>query len=96
MTRGSELSVPRPDVPAFAILALTPEQIRMLSVYPRVPFSRDGAADPRAWARMVDLPLARVRELARGLEDIGATMPRGELHATIRAYLTKLARDRLT
>jgi hypothetical protein len=86
---------PLPDLPPFAILALTPDQIRLLSIWPRVPREACGAPDLRAWARMAAMPLAHTRDLARGLFEMGAALPNGELHAHVRGYLTKLARDRL-
>jgi hypothetical protein len=86
----------RADLPPFAILALNPDQIRLLAVWAQVPRAQDGTPDDRAWARMVAMPLARVRDLSRGLRDMGAILPSGELHAHIRGYLTKLARDRIS
>ena len=84
------------DLPPFAILALTPDQIRLLSVWPRVPRSEQGEPDLRVWARMAAMPLARVREIARGLFEMGAALPGGDLNPHVRGYLTKLARDRVT
>jgi hypothetical protein len=88
-------AVPLADLPPYAILVLTADQIRLLSVWPRVPRSQQGEPDVRAWARMVAMPLRRTQELARGLVEMGAAMPNGELHPHVRGYLTKLARDRL-
>jgi hypothetical protein len=82
-------------MPPYAILALTPDQIRMLSVWPRVPRDAQGGADFRAWARMATLPLSRVQTVARGLFEMGAALPNGELHVHVRGYLTSLAKARL-
>lgn len=87
--------VPLPDFPPFAILALSMDQIRLLAVWPRVPRSPRGEPDVRVWARMAAMPLRRVQEMSRGLVEMGAVLPNGELHPHVRGYLTKLARDRL-
>ncbi len=84
----------RPDLPPFSILALTPDQIKLLAVCPRVPWV-DGEPDCRVWARMVQLPVPQVTEIVRGLREMGAFSEGGELHAHIKGYLVKLARDRL-
>lgn len=88
-------AVPRPDPPPFAILSLNPDQIRMLAVWPVVPRDVRDVPDYRAWARMVQLPLARVREIARGLFEMGAALPAGEVGAHFRGYLVSLAKGRL-
>ncbi|MFA4971185.1 MAG: hypothetical protein WC683_01135 [bacterium] len=82
------------DLPAHVIVALTAEQIRLLAVYQRVLW-RDGEPDLRQWARMAAMPLARVRELARGMIELGAVEPNGAMPKIIRDYLAKLGRDRL-
>jgi hypothetical protein len=87
--------VPLADLPPYAILALTPDQIRLLSVWPRVPRDAHGTPDVRVWARMTALPLQRVQELARGLFEMGAALPNGDLHVHVRGYLTSLAKARL-
>jgi len=86
---------PLADLPPFAILTLTPDQIRLLSVWPRVPRDALGAPDVRVWARMTAMPLRRVQELARGLFEMGAALPNGDLHVHVRGYLTSLAKARL-
>jgi predicted sugar kinase len=86
---------PLAELPPFAILALTPDQIRLLSVWPRVPRDAHGAPDVRVWARMTAMPLRRVQELARGLFEMGAALPNGDLHVHVRGYLTSLAKARL-
>lgn len=97
MQPGDPPSVPAPvpDPPPFAILSLNPDQIRLLAVWPVVPRDARGVPDFRAWARMVQLPLARVREIARGLFEMGAALPTGEVGAHFRGYLVALAKGRL-
>lgn len=80
----------------YAILALTPEHVRLLSAYSRVPRDADGKPDVRAWAHMVDLPVRRVADLARGLVELGAILPDGTMPKIVTSYLGKLASDRLT
>lgn len=78
-----------------AILALTDDQIRMLSVYSSVPHGEDGEVNYAAWARMVSMPVSVVRNIGRGLFDMGAIGPNGDISRVVSGYLTKLAKDRL-
>lgn len=80
----------------YGILALTPEHIRMLSAYPRVPRDENGRPNIHRWAHMVDMPVKRVGELARGLEEMGAIQADGTMPVFVTTYLKKLATDRLT
>jgi hypothetical protein len=80
----------------YGILALTPEHIRMLSAYPRVPRDENGKPNVAVWAHMVDMPVRRVKDLARGLEELGAILADGTMPAMVTTYLKKLATDRLT
>lgn len=84
-----------PSLPAYGILALGPDQIRLLAVAVRVPWAK-GEPDCRVWARMVGMPLPRVRALVRGLIEMGAIEPDGALPKVIRDYLALLGRVRLT
>jgi len=77
----------------FGILALHHEHIKMLSVLPRVPRNAEGEFDTWSWARMVDLPQRRVRELSRGLMDMGAILADGTMPSIVFEYLSKLAKD---
>lgn len=85
---------PLADLSAHVILALTSEQIRLLAVAGRVSWA-NGEPDVRQWARMCAMPLDRVRDLSRGLVEMGAILPDGTVHKTVHNYLSKLARDRL-
>ena len=80
----------------YGILSLTPEHIRMLSAYSRVPRDANGDPDVRVWAHMVDMPVRRVTDLARGLRDLGAILSDGTLPKIVTSYLGKLATDQLT
>jgi hypothetical protein len=77
----------------FGILALHHEHIKLLSVLPRVPRDDAGDLDLRVWARMVDIPQRRVRDLSRGLMDMGAILSDGTMPAMVATYLSKLATD---
>jgi hypothetical protein len=80
-------------MPDYAILALSQEHVRMLSVFLRVPRNENGEFDIRTWARMVDMPQRRVAALARGLSDMGAIGNDGTLPQAVSSYLDKLGRD---
>lgn len=86
---------PPQGLPQYAILALSPEQIRLLAVWGRVPRDGQGVPDLRSWARMTAMPIRHVQELARGLFEMGAALPNGDLDVEVRGYLESLARGRL-
>jgi len=67
----------------------------MLSVWGRVPRDARGVPNLRVWARMTAMPLQRVMELARGLFEMGAALPNGDLDGEVRLYLESLARVRI-
>lgn len=77
--------------PLTAVLAITSEQIKMLSVYSRVKMLEDGKPDLRMWARMSSLPLRRVRTLARALEEMGVIFPDGTMDRNVQKYINKLS-----
>lgn len=89
------------EFPAYVLLSLRDDHLRMLAVWHAVPVHHETDItsfegryhDLFRWAQLADLPISRVKELWPALRDLGCVLPDRTLPAAIRGLLVKRVKD---